>query len=97
MFDKIRISLNWKAGRYKRIHVHRERSRGMPWLSLEKEFIWISREKYIKCYKRNDYFGPSILSLSVDNTADVCKFVLKQNLLMSGLTYEEKLNKDQLF
>lgn len=85
MLDKIRISHNWKAGRYKERTLYRERRKCMPWLSLEKDRIWISREKHIKCYKRGDGRGKTLYSLCVKGNVDICKFVYKQNCLLTGL------------
>lgn len=57
----------------------------MPWLFLEKDRVWISREKHIKCYKRNNRLGPSVRSLAAKSDADICKFVHKENCVISGL------------
>lgn len=87
MLEKIRISLNWKAGRYKEKYLYKERRKCMPWLSLDKDRVWISREKFVKCYKRNDRIGPSTRSLAAKGEADICKFVHKQDTLIAGLGY----------
>lgn len=90
MLDKIRISKNWRTGRYYKCDfIYKERRKSMPWLSLEKDRVWVSRGRYVKCYKRSGRSGVNVYSLTADSTADVSKFVCKQNFVISGLGYKK--------
>lgn len=88
MIDKIRISINWKTGRFKRTCVYNKKKKCMPRLTLQNDCIWISRRKYIECLKRSNLKSTAITTLCAENEADVCNFVYKQNYVISGLVYE---------
>lgn len=98
MFEKVRISKNWINGRYKLSHLYIRRKKCMPRLSLQKDCIWFSRERFINCYKRDDRPShQSVCSLAAESDADVCSFVYKQNCLVSGLGYAQILIKKNKF
>lgn len=94
-YEKCRISHNWKIGRYAEKALLYEGERFMPWLSLSRERVWLSRGKYIKAYRRRksglDIRKPEYILCGISK-ADVCKFTFKDGYIVAGQRYLSKYN-----
>lgn len=90
VYEKCRISHNWKIGRYAEKSYLYVNERFMPWLHLTKDHIWLSRGKWIKAYRRKkssiDVRRPQFI-LSGVTDADVCKFAFRNNYVIAGQRY----------
>ncbi|XP_018578479.1 F-box/WD repeat-containing protein 4 [Anoplophora glabripennis] len=85
VFEKIRISKNWKIGRYKEKDLLFVKRRYMPWLYLTDKSVWISRGRNIYCYER---FRVNVSRTKVifqgRSIADVGHFQIKNNFIVTG-------------
>lgn len=84
----MRISHNWRIGRYREQGLLFSRQKFLPCLQMNSQYLWFSRGKYVYCYKRNeagiDDINPCYV-LHGSSTADIRKFQIKDNWLICGL------------
>ncbi|XP_054167414.1 F-box/WD repeat-containing protein 4-like [Oppia nitens] len=85
--EKCRVSHNWINGVYKEKVIIRHKTRYLPWICLEKDFLWLTKGNIILRYKRksNNYcvykrFVQKLMSA----TQDICRFVVTNDLVISG-------------
>lgn len=84
--EKCRISTNWYRGRCKERALLTHRTSYMPWLQLEHDSLWYSKGNVILCYSRFTDGTISKVPKHVlrGHVEDVCKFVSKDGLVVSG-------------
>lgn len=85
--EKLRISHNWRIGRYTEQALLFSQQKFLPCLHMNDENIWFSRGRSIYCYKRNETGIDDrniCYVLHGSSTADVRKFQIKNNWLICG-------------
>lgn len=84
----MRISHNWRIGRYTEQALLFSPQKYLPCLYMNSQYLWFSRGRCVYCYKRNrvgiDDRSPCYV-LHGASTADIRKFQIKDNWLISGL------------
>ncbi|CAH1784610.1 unnamed protein product [Owenia fusiformis] len=81
-----RVGKNWEESNYTNKCVIRHKPRQMPCLQIDERHLWASQNNIIKCFKR---LKDGSLHRSTDVTlynqmGDICKFVYKDNRIVSG-------------
>lgn len=85
--DKVRVSSNWRAGRYAESMLLVQNERYMPRLQLEREALWVSWGNRIWSHPRapsGGHVGRTTTRVLKGHTDDVSRFVVKDGLLVSG-------------
>lgn len=86
--EKIRISHNWRIGRYTEQTLLYSSQKYLPCLHMNNKNLWFSRGRYIYCYQRNkrgiDDRNPCYV-LHGSSSADIRKFQIQGNWLICGL------------
>lgn len=87
------VSYNWQYGRYERKTLISNKVKAMPWLQMTNDTLWWSGSKLLCGVKRNSkYFKDKVnVDIKYNNCfynnicgADICKFVLCGNFIISG-------------
>lgn len=87
--ERLRITKNWQLGVYDEMLLLYSKIKYFPYLQMERDLLWVSREGYIHGYKRNkNGINPRrpVYSLKAKNNADVFRFVKRKNFILSGQT-----------
>lgn len=84
--EKCRISTNWKRGKFKENVYLSQKTRYMPWLSLNSNYLWVSKGRTILSYQRkhDGIFCSHPVHKLVGHGDDVCRFVETENVIISG-------------
>ena len=85
--DRVRVSENWRAGKYLESKLLVQNVRYMPRLQLEREVLWVSWGNKIWAHPRfgNDgHIGRTTTKVLKGHTDDVSRFVVRDGLLVSG-------------
>ncbi|CAG2164197.1 unnamed protein product [Oppiella nova] len=84
--EKCLTSENWRDGVYSERTVVRHKCRFMPWICLQKDFLWFTKGNLIHRYKRNPKSGSVYKHLlKVYKTGeDICRFVVNDDFVVSG-------------
>ncbi|XP_060523464.1 F-box/WD repeat-containing protein 4 [Cylas formicarius] len=101
--EKLRVESNWIKGKYKEYSYFHVKKKYMPWLHLDQKFLWFSRGQQIYVYKRSkNFINQTPFKVVYPNgRADVTKFQVKADLLVSGLSdggvYLQSLKNSDVF
>ncbi|XP_024942583.1 F-box/WD repeat-containing protein 4 isoform X2 [Cephus cinctus] len=82
--QKWHVSRNWECGRYMERTLFWERSKLMPWIQLKQNSLWWGANVQILGYRRTEYFDAYDFFHNSMYSKDVCKFVVKDNYVISG-------------
>jgi hypothetical protein len=88
-FERLRICRNWKLGIYSEKTLLYSKTKYIPWLQLDKNLLWLSREGFIRAYRRNSKginTREVVHCIKGKTRAEVCRFVKKKNYILSGQT-----------
>ncbi|RZC34718.1 F-box/WD repeat-containing protein 4 [Asbolus verrucosus] len=75
-FERLRISRNWKLGVYSEKSLLYSKAKYIPWLQLEKDLLWLSRDGYVKAYRRNSKGINTKQGKLELKFADLCKKII---------------------
>ncbi|KAJ9578273.1 hypothetical protein L9F63_005494, partial [Diploptera punctata] len=83
--NKCRIGKNWVEGRYVERIYYPFKSRRMPWLILEHDKLWLSRDQQIRAFRRKPHSLESSSFITLKgHSEDICRFVETGELIVSG-------------
>lgn len=87
------VSYNWQYGRYERKTLISNKVKAMPWLQMTNDTLWWSGSKLLCGVKRSSKYCKDKVNVDIKYNncfynnicgADICKFVLCGNFIISG-------------
>lgn len=91
MLEKIRISQNWRVGRYLEKSLLFVSTKYLPRMCVDDKFLWYSRGPKVHCFERTKNRGNKHINVNKPkaviqggSNADVGSFQVKNDFLVSG-------------